>query len=67
VSFLGLGWGEESLVGTEARFRLEMVAGWLLRALCGMIIALGPLPGLPAAGHRSSFVWVLVLHVLVGW
>lgn len=49
-----------------ARFRLEMITGWLLRGLCRMIIALGLFPGLPASCHRSSFVWILV-HALVGW
>lgn len=65
-SFSGLGWGEESLVHTQAGIRLEMITGWLLRGLCRTIIALGPFPGLPASCHRSSFVWILV-HVLVGW
>lgn len=59
VSFLGLGWGEKSLVHAQARFRLEMVTGWLLRGLCGMIIALGPISSLPAVCHRGSFVWIL--------
>lgn len=66
MPFSGLGWEEESFVRSQARFRLEMITGWLLRGLCVMIIALGPFPGLPASCHRSSFVWTLV-HVLVGW
>lgn len=62
--FLGTGMGGRVL--GQARSRLEMITGWLLRALCRMIIALGPFPSLPASCHRRSFVWILV-HVLVGW
>lgn len=66
LSFSGLGWEEKFLVHTQARFKLEMVTGWLLRGLCRMITALGPFSSLPAPCHRGSFVWSWCTFLLAG-